>query len=148
VGIILALLNFMRRMSSSVEVREMDEIDMAAQLPAHNDVTVPEGVLVYTVDGPFFFGAVDQFEQALLHTHTAPHALVVSLERVPFIDLTGLQSLEEVITQLKKRGIAVTLCCANDAVAARLEKAGISATLAASPAVPLAEAIASVQPAK
>jgi sulfate permease, SulP family len=148
VGIILALLNFMRRMSSSVEVREMDQIDVASQLPEHADVTVPEGVLVYTVDGPFFFGAVDQFEQALLHTHTAPHALVVSLERVPFIDLTGLQSLEEVITQLKKRGIAVTLCCANDAVAARLDRAGISATLAASPAVPLAEAIASVQPAK
>jgi sulfate permease, SulP family len=145
VGIILALLNFMRRMSETVEVHEMAGGEIAAQLPSGEEVTVPAGVLVYTVDGPFFFGAVDQFEQALLHTHTAPHALVISLERVPFIDLTGLASLEEVVTQLQKRSVAVALCCANGSVASRLEHAEIPALLTASPEMSLAEAIESVQ---
>jgi len=147
VGIILALLNFMRRMSSTVEVREMAEGEVEAQLSAGGAVRVPDDVMVYTVDGPFFFGAVDQFEQALLHTHTAPRALVISLERVPFIDLTGLQSLEEVVSQLGKRGILVALCCANAAVTARLERAEIAGELALSPAAPLAEAVASLRPA-
>ncbi|HEY5505875.1 MAG TPA: SulP family inorganic anion transporter, partial [Coriobacteriia bacterium] len=72
VGIILATLNFLRRMSTAVEVRPLDELDHTEQLPGESAAYVPDGVLVYTVDGPFFFGAVDQFEEALLHTHTEP----------------------------------------------------------------------------
>ena len=66
---------------------------------------MPEGVLVYTIDGPFFFGAVEQFESALLHTHTDPRAIVLSLERVPFIDLTGLVALREAVERLEGRGV-------------------------------------------
>jgi len=145
VGIILAMLNFMRRMSSVVEVRPLDTGEIAAHLPESEGATVPEGVVLYTVDGPFFFGAVDQFEQALLHTHTEPHAVVISLERVPFIDLSGLRSLVEVVEQLSKRGIIVALCCANAEVAGRLERAEISTTLPASPSAPLAYVLEAVQ---
>lgn len=134
VGVILAVLNFMRRMAAAVEVRALDETHVEA----------PEGVLVYTVDGPFFFGAVDQFEQALLHTHTVPRGLVISLERVPFIDLTGLQTLEEVVGTLVRRGTAVTLCCANASVSGQLERTGVSSSLATRPSVALAAAMHAV----
>jgi len=146
VGIILAMLNFMWRMSSAVEVRPLEHGELAERLPAEGVADVPEGVLLYTVDGPFFFGAVDQFEQALLHTHTEPGALIISLKRVPFIDLTGLASLGEVVDTLGKRGINVVLCCANAAVAERLERAGITASLAVPPSAGLAAAIESVRP--
>jgi len=106
---------------------------------------VPPGVLVYTVEGPFFFGAVDQFEHALLHTNTAPGAVVISLARVPFIDLTGLASLEEVVGQLRKRGISVALCCANAEVGRRLEKAAIAGNLPVEPSACMARAIDSVR---
>lgn len=145
VGIILAMLNFLRRMSSTVEVRPLDSGEVAARLPERRGVTVPEGVVLYTVNGPFFFGAVDQFEQALLHTHTEPHGVIISLERVPFIDLTGLQSLEEVVGQLSKRGITVALCCANEEVTRRLDHAKISPTLPAHPSASLADVIEAVQ---
>jgi SulP family sulfate permease len=144
VGIILATLNFLRRMSSAVEVRPLDELDGAEQLPGEAAAHVPDGVLVYTVDGPFFFGAVDQFEQALLHTHTSPRAVVISLSRVPFIDLTGLASLEEVVEQLRKRGIVVALCCANDEVLRRLDRAAMTATLPVPPELPLPQVLATV----
>ena len=143
VGIILATLNFLRRMSSSVEVKPLDALDSTERLPGEAAAYVPDGVLVYTVDGPFFFGAVDQFEQALLHTHTEPRAVVISLSRVPFIDLTGLASLEEVVAQLRRRGIVVALCCANDEVRGRLEKAAIT-DLPAPPETSLSRVIAAV----
>jgi len=145
VGIILAMLNFLRRMSSTVEVRPLAEVELAKRT-GNADIAVPEGVLVYTVDGPFFFGAVDQFEQALLHTHTEPAALVISLARVPFIDLTGLASLVEVVGTLRKSGIRVALCHANDEVSERLMRAGIDAELAVPASSDLATAIESVRP--
>ncbi|HEY5432925.1 MAG TPA: SulP family inorganic anion transporter [Coriobacteriia bacterium] len=145
VGIILAMLNFLRRMSSTVEVRPLAEAELAERT-GNSDIAVPEGVLVYTVDGPFFFGAVDQFEQALLHTHTEPAALVISLARVPFIDLTGLASLVEVVGTLRKSGIRVALCHANAEVSERLTRAGIDAELAVPASSDLATAIESVRP--
>jgi len=145
VGIILAMLNFLRRMSSTVEVRPLAEAELAERTGS-SDIAVPEGVLVYTVDGPFFFGAVDQFEQALLHTHTEPAALVISLARVPFIDLTGLASLVEVVGTLRKSGIRVALCHANAEVSERLTRAGIDAELAVPASSDLATAIESVRP--
>jgi SulP family sulfate permease len=139
VGVILALLNFFRRMTSAVEVNAIEEAALAA-----HDVTVPEDVLVYTIDGPFFFGAVEQFEAALLHTHTEPSAIVVSLERVPFIDLTALASLVETVERLRKHDVTVVLCCASATVAERIERSGVTGSLPLAPTSTLAEALAAV----
>ncbi|MBM7063378.1 sodium-independent anion transporter [Pseudomonas sp. UL073] len=83
------------------------------------------GVLVYSIDGPLFFGAAETFERVLAHIHTDPRALVIRLRRVPFMDITGLQILEEVIQQLQRRQIRVVLCEANARVLSKLGKAGI-----------------------
>ncbi|MHB1477153.1 MAG: SulP family inorganic anion transporter, partial [Coriobacteriia bacterium] len=142
VGVILALLNFFRRMTAAVGVTELDEDAVttagAQTVPAFKDV------LVFTIDGPFFFGAVDQFEAALLHTNTEPRAVVVSLEKVPFIDLTALASLQETIEQLHKHEIVVALCCANADVAARLEKADLTAGLPLPATASMADALRTV----
>lgn len=142
VGVILALLNFFRRMTAAVGITALDEDAIAEH--ATEQVPVFRDVLVYTIDGPFFFGAVEQFEAALLHTHTEPRAVVVSLENVPFIDLTALASLTETLERLGKHEVKVALCCANPDVAGRLEKAGIAEGLPVPPTAGLAEAIASV----
>lgn len=125
IGVILATLHFLRRMASSVEVREATEAELREEF-AHAGLTqLPPGVLVYAVEGPFFFGAVENFERALAGTHTDPRVLVIRLRWVPFIDITGLQTLEEVIVGLQKRGVRVMLSGANDRVRAKLERAGI-----------------------
>jgi SulP family sulfate permease len=85
----------------------------------------PPGVLVYRVEGPFFFGAVENFERALASTHTDPKVLIIRLRWVPFIDITGLQTLEEVIRDLQRRGVRVMLTGANERVEGKLEKAGV-----------------------
>jgi SulP family sulfate permease len=125
IGVILATLQFMRRMASSVETQRQEEGDLAHELTAQGLTALPKGVLVYAIEGPFFFGAVENFEQALVETHTDPRVLIIRLKRVPFMDITGLQALDEAVGNLKQRGVSVMLCEANERVKGKLERAGI-----------------------
>jgi SulP family sulfate permease len=125
VGVVLAILQFLRRMSDSVETDEVAHHDLAAELAAVGVSRLPADVVVYEVSGPIFFGATEKFERTLLDTHTAPRTLVLRLERVPFMDLTGLEALEDVIRELRKRDVEVLLCEANRRVYGKLLAAGI-----------------------
>lgn len=125
IGVILATLHFLRRMAGSVEVQQMTEKELQQELAPQGISTFPEGVLVYTFEGPFFFGAVEKFERALAGTLSRPRVLILRLNKVPFMDITGLQSLESVISVFHKRGIRVMLIGANPRVWAKLLKVGI-----------------------
>jgi SulP family sulfate permease len=125
IGVILAMLQFLRRMASSVEVQQMTEEELQQEFAYTGFTNLPPNVLVYAVDGPFFFGAVENFERVMTITHTDPHVLIIRLSRVPFIDITGLQALEEVISDLQKRRVTVILTGANAKVVAKLNKAGL-----------------------
>jgi SulP family sulfate permease len=124
IGVILATLHFLRRMASSVEVQEQTAEQLQEEL-GHRGLSVPPGVLVYRVEGPFFFGAVENFERALASTHTDPEVVILRLRWVPFMDITGLQTLEEVVRDLHRRKVRVMITGANERVAGKLEKAGL-----------------------
>jgi SulP family sulfate permease len=124
VGVILAMLHFLRRMASSVEVQQQTEQQLHEEF-GHRGLTFPPGVLVYRVEGPFFFGAVENFERALASTHTDPKVLIIRLRWVPFMDITGLQTLEEVVRDLHRRKVRVMLTGANERVTQKLERAGL-----------------------
>ena len=113
IGVILAMLQFLRRMASSVEVRAV-----AAE-------GVPPGVLVFSIDGPFFFGAVDSLERALADAPARARAVVLRLGNVPFIDVTGLQSLGQAMRGLERHGVPVLMCEANGRVLRKLLRAGL-----------------------
>ena len=125
IGVILATLQFLRRMATSVEVCQATEQELGQEFAHLGLIRLPPGVLVYTVEGPFFFGAVENFERALAGTHTDPSVLIIRLRWVPFMDITGLQTLDEVIRDLHKRRVRVMLVGANARVQAKLERAGI-----------------------
>lgn len=125
IGVILATLHFLRRMASSVEIRQSTGQELARELAVSGMPELPPGVLVFAVEGPFFFGAVGNFERALAGTHSDPQLLIIRLKWVPFIDITGLQALEDVIGGLQKRGVSVLLSGANERVAGKLIRAGI-----------------------
>jgi sulfate permease, SulP family len=129
IGVVLAMLQFMRRMASSVEVQELSGKELERELAFRGLLHLPPGVMVYTIEGPFFFGAAENFERALAGTHTDPKVLVIRLSHVPFMDITGLQTLEEVIEKLLKRGVAVLLCEANGRVRLRLRRTGVLALI-------------------
>jgi SulP family sulfate permease len=117
IGVILAMLQFLRRMAASVEV--------VAQGSQALDRDLPADVLVYSIEGPFFFGAVDALERALVHTHTDPRYLILRLGHVPFMDMTGIQALQEAVANLERRGVQVLFCEANMRVLKKLLRAGL-----------------------
>ena len=125
IGVILAALVFLQRMSGAVDVREHREADLGSELAESGLERLPPGVMVYSIDGPFFFGAAENLERALIATHTLPQTLIIRLGRVPFMDITALNTLEEVAAGLLKRGVQVLLCEANPRVSGKLRNTGI-----------------------
>jgi SulP family sulfate permease len=125
IGVILAFMQFLRRMSDTVDVQALDAEDLKTDLQDLGLPALPRDVMVYEIDGPFFFGVVESLQAALRQTHSDPRVLIVRLDRVPFIDSTGLQAMDEVIQALQKRGVRVLLCEANERVRAKLWKYGI-----------------------
>ncbi|RUR11933.1 SulP family inorganic anion transporter [Legionella sp. km772] len=125
IGVIIAVLHFLRRMASSVAVQQMTEQQIIQEVQENKAFVLPRGLAVYTIEGPFFFAAVEVFQHALAITHTDPKVLILRFRWVPFIDLSGLQSLEEVIKDLHQRAVQVMLCETNALVEGKMRKAGI-----------------------
>jgi SulP family sulfate permease len=124
VGVILAMLLFMRRMMSSVEVLRVEEGAMQAELQSSGLAQLPAGVLVYSIEGPFFFGAVENLDRALKQASMAPRCIVIRLAHVPFMDITGIQTLEEAARQFERQGVRLLLCEARANVLRKLVRAG------------------------
>lgn len=130
VGVLLATLHFLRRMSDSVRVEAQDAVELEKELAeAAPGTPVPKDVLVYAIEGPFFFGATEVLERTLAATHGDPRWLVIRLAHVPFMDITGLNSLEEALAGLARRHVQVVLCEANPRVRHKLEAAELLRTL-------------------
>ena len=125
VGVILAVLHFLRRMAETVETKPVEARSLQVELAELGVRDLPHGVVVYEIAGPMFFAAVENFERALLQTHTLPKTLILRLAYVPFMDITGIQTLEEVLTELRQQGVQVILCEANARVLAKLRNAEV-----------------------
>lgn len=109
VGIILATLLFLQRMVNFVHIDRHTPEKLQADLGMDN-ISLPNDILVYAVEGPFFFGVAETFERALSFIHRDPKILILRLKNVPFIDITGIFMLKEMISQFQKRGVRVVLC--------------------------------------
>jgi len=125
VGVILATLHFLRRMAEVADTQQVDAQSLRMELSQHGLTELPPGLMVYEISGPMFFGAVENFERALMQTHTDPRTLIIRMHRVPFIDITGMLTLKEVIMKLHHRGVRVLLSEANQRVLGKLRTAGV-----------------------
>lgn len=108
VGMILAVLLFMRRMASvsnveviSRELNDEEEKDDPNSILKRN---VPEDVEVYEINGPFFFGAASKFKDTMSSVEKPPKIRIVRMRNVPAIDATGLNLFKEFINQSRKDG--------------------------------------------
>lgn len=125
VGVVLAMLFFVRRMHQSVVIEQQRPEALQVEL-AMNDIPVfPTGTMIYTIQGPFFFGAAEKIEHALATIHSDPKIIIFRLKDVPFIDMTGLETFNELIEHYHKRGVQVYLCEANPNVVRKLTNIGI-----------------------
>jgi sulfate permease, SulP family len=94
VGVVLAALLFMRRMSELTSGRLV--------MPSTTDESrvVPKGIMVYEIAGPLFFGAAQRAMEALDVIASDTRAIVLALADVPVIDTTGLVALESMLVRL------------------------------------------------
>lgn len=115
VGMVLAAFLFMRRMAEvtnvSIVTRELtdgdnDEDDDPNSVRRRE---VPRGVEVFEINGPFFFGAAEQFKDTLGQIAKKPKVLIIRLRDVPAIDSTGLHALHELARSCKHDGTLLLL---------------------------------------
>jgi SulP family sulfate permease len=115
VGVVLAAFLFMRRMAEvtnvSIVTREIRDAPEEADPNAFARREIPDGVLVYEVNGPFFFGAADRFRDTLSQVERQPKVMIVRMRNVPAIDSTGLRALTDV---WEKNRVAGTLLLLSD----------------------------------
>jgi len=126
VGVVLAALLFMRRMAESVSVQQEVFGGPEARAGAGEPLpALPANVLVYRIDGPFFFGAAEKLEATVERAQLHVDTVVIRLGRVPFMDATGMHTLSEIIERFHRRGIRVILVEIQARLERILERAGL-----------------------
>lgn len=130
VGIVLAALLFMKRMSdvadavTTVDMFQSDDGDTpsiaSGPLPG-----VPAGVEVFEVNGPFFFGVADRFKDILNRIESPPKAFILRLDRVPVIDATAMHCLREFYHKCQRQHAVVILSEVQPSVHRALVKFGL-----------------------
>ena len=126
VGLIIACLLFMKRMSETTDVKViMDEINEESDIVKGNleHLTIPQGVEVYEINGPYFFGAGNKFEEIMATFGDRPKVRIIRMRKVPFVDSTGIHNLTNLCLMSKNEGIQIVLSGVSPKVHSQLEKA-------------------------
>ena len=132
IGMLLALFIFVKRVSETTHISVLrDKLDTRH----HSDVraedrdhmTLAKGVEVYEIDGPFFFGIANKFDDLMRTMGDKPLVRIIRMRKVPFVDSTGAHNLETFIHSSQKEHIHVILSGVNRHVHETLEGAGIEA---------------------
>ena len=103
-GILLASLLFMQRMAdlSGTRLVGHGELD-------RGDRSLPEGLLLYEISGPLFFGAAQKAMTAVRTVSAGVRVVAFDLREVPMLDATGLVALESTVKKLRESGVFVVL---------------------------------------
>lgn len=113
VGLLLAVVLFMKRINDvthvSVIKNQLDLTDESEYTQDEEILTLPEGVEVYEIDGPFFFGIANKFEESMRIIGDKSKVRIIRMRKVPFIDSTGLNNLETLCQKSMRDGIQVIL---------------------------------------
>lgn len=137
VGIVLAALLFMRRMAEVTSVSVLSDAgegrlpqgEGTASLPETPMAAIPDGVQVYAINGPFFFGAAEKFKDTLSTVAGKPRVLIIRMRDVPAIDATGMHALLDVVRRSRRDQTAVWLSEVHTQPLVALTKAGAIAEI-------------------
>jgi len=124
IGVLLACLLFMKRMSEAVIIEQQAHKELIEET-GNIDFKLPPKTVVFTIEGPFFFGAAQHLESALENVHGHAEILVLRLGKVPFIDATGMQSLWDLLDNCKRHKTRLVLSEVRPNVLKKLNVAGL-----------------------
>ena len=127
-GLLIACLLFMRRMAETTQIKVIaDEIDPNEETDAevHEEhLIIPDGVEVYEINGPYFFGIANKFEDLMTSFNRHPKVRIIRMRRVPFIDSTGIHNLQNLCEMSHREGTHIVLSGVQPKVHEVLEHAG------------------------
>lgn len=127
VGLLLACLLFIKRIMETTEITAIKEeihVEDEAGIMQDESITIPAGVEVYEINGPYFFGVATQFEELMSDFRDKSKVRVIRMRKVPFIDSTGIHNLSNFCEMSFKNKIVVVLSGVNPQVHSALQKAG------------------------
>lgn len=128
VGLLLACLMFMKRMAESTQISVItDDLDpnKESDIELHEEhLTIPDRVEVYEINGPYFFGIANKFEEEMIRIGDRPKVRIIRMRKVPFVDSTGIHNLTNLCHMSQREGIIIVLSGVNPRVHETLEKAG------------------------
>ncbi len=128
VGLLIACVLFMKRVMETTEISVIrDEIDpnKESDLEVHEEhLTLPKGVEVYEINGPYFFGIATKFEEIMSQLGDRPKIRIIRMRKVPFIDSTGIHNLTNLCVMSQKENIHIILSGVNNKVHKVLERSG------------------------
>lgn len=127
VGLLLACLLFIKRIMETTEITAIKEeihVEDEAGIMHDESITIPAGVEVYEINGPYFFGVATQFEELMSEFRDKSKVRVIRMRKVPFIDSTGIHNLSNFCGMSFKNKIVVVLSGVNPQVHSALHKAG------------------------
>jgi SulP family sulfate permease len=129
-GLLLAMFLFMRRVIETTHVSVCtDAVDLSHESDVHikeEVLVIPRGIEVYEIDGPFFFGVANKFDECMKQMGDKPKVRILRMRKVPFMDSTGLHNLESFFRLSKKEGIRIVLSGVNAKVHSVLDKSGMA----------------------
>lgn len=130
VGLVIACLLFMKRMTEATDVHViLDEINPNEDTDIHHveeNLIIPKGVEVYEINGPYFFGAGNKFEEIMALVGERPKVRIIRMRKVPFVDSTGIHNLTVLCEMSRKEGIRIVLSGVIPKVHETLRKAGFN----------------------
>lgn len=134
IGLLIACILFIQRVMETTQISVItDEINPGAETDLYSSekeaLAVPDGVEIYEINGPYFFGIANRFEDVMTSLRDRPKVRVIRMRRVPFIDSTGVHNLSGLCNMCAKQGVEVVLSGVNDKVREVLEKSGIDVML-------------------
>jgi SulP family sulfate permease len=129
-GLLMAIILFIKRVAEtsgiSVIQNEINRTDYDDS-PDNEKLNIPEGVEIYEINGPFFFGLANKFNEAEhISGSKRPKIRILRMRKVPFIDSTGLHNLRNLCKRCKQEKIKIILSGVNSEVFAVLEKSGLA----------------------
>ncbi len=137
VGVVLAVVLFVKRVmeTSNISVLAGQKVaateDSEVAVMENTDMLdIHEGVEIYEIDGPFFFGLASRFEE-LESMKTGTKVRIIRMRKVPFIDSTGVNNLRSLCERTRKRGVTVILSGVQEDVRATLVKFGVDEEIGA-----------------
>ncbi|WP_288946738.1 sulfate permease [uncultured Porphyromonas sp.] len=122
IGMVLAILILLKRV---LDASEINLIDDKNRHPESTKLDLPKCIEVYEIEGPFFFGIANRFDETMRNMPGNPRARIIRMRMVPFVDTTAIHNLKTMIELHKESQTQIILSGVQPAVLETLRQSGV-----------------------